>query len=116
MIGSLIVSLHASRFSGWARSAALLAQIIFAEARLVALVVDELAYAFLAAFIVEAVGGLLGADQIILGILIGHLADPADCILGRLQRHGILLQEHLGDLGYSRLQPGKWHRFIDQAP
>src|SRR5579862_3998136 len=62
--------------------AALLRFIVSAQARLVALLVDELTNPFLASVTIEEVGRLLGANQIILGIVISHLANTADGVLG----------------------------------
>lgn len=44
--------------------------------------VDELPDAFLAAIVVERIGRLLGVDQIVLGVVVGHLAHAADDLAG----------------------------------
>jgi hypothetical protein len=56
----------------------LLALAILTKARRIGLVVDERLDAFLAAIIVEAVGGLLRADRGVFCIVTGHFADAPD--------------------------------------
>src|SRR3954465_14244175 len=73
------------------------AHIIRAQTRLVAFVVDELFDALLAAFVVETVGGLLGANQVILRIVVGHLLDAPNGILRRLECDRVFLEELVGN-------------------
>src|SRR4051812_23093848 len=85
----------------------LLAHIIRPQTRLVAFVVNELLDAVLAAFVIETVGGLLGANQVVLRIVVGHLLDAANGIFRRLEGDRVFLEElvaHLRDPGFKLSQ------------
>src|SRR5256885_11319473 len=74
-------------------SGLLLREVVGSETWLVGLVVEELAHAFLAAFVVEAVGGFLGTHQVVLGVVVAHVAHAADGVLGgRSEEHTSELQ------------------------
>src|SRR5262249_37743074 len=66
--------------------------VVMAQSRLVALLVNELTNAGFASLVVEEVGGLLRADQVVLGVVVSHLSNTTYRILGRLQSNRILLQ------------------------
>src|SRR3989442_491461 len=97
-------------------SGLLLREVVGSETWLVGLVVEELAHAFLAAFVVEAVGGFLGTHQVVLGVVVAHVAHAADGVLGGLQGAGVLLQQGLGHFGDAGLQAIGRQRLVDQAP
>src|SRR5262245_2152038 len=71
--------------------------VVSAERRPIGLLVDELADAFLAAVVVEAVGRLLGANEIIFSVVVGHFADPPDRVLRSLEGGRALLHQRRGD-------------------
>lgn len=64
------------------RSGLLLREVISPKAGLIGLLVNELADAFLTALIIIRIRGLLGTNQIIFGIIIGHLANAAHGVFG----------------------------------
>src|SRR5690606_20893607 len=77
-----------------------------AEARLEGLLVEELTGRLLARFpAAEVVERFLRADQVVLGVVVGHLHHAADGPLGGAQRVGVLLLELVGDLLHPRLEP-----------
>ncbi|ENN89743.1 hypothetical protein RHSP_36785 [Rhizobium freirei PRF 81] len=94
----------------------MLGLIVGTKTGLVGLVVDELLDTFLASLVVMAVGRFLGADQVILGIVVGHLPHAANGILGGFERHGVLLQQNVGDIGYTRFQLRKRQGLVDETP
>ena len=89
--------------------------VIGAEAWLVALVVDELPDAFLAAFIVLAVGRFLRADEDVFGVVISHLANPAHRVLSCFERNPVLALQHLRNRKDPRLEAIGRERLIDEA-
>src|SRR4051794_18495941 len=75
-----------------------LRQIVRAQPRLVALLVDKLPNPFLPPIsLVVEVRRFLHADEIILGLVIGHRADTAHRVLGEFERDRVLLEQQLGD-------------------
>src|SRR5688572_1312631 len=76
-----------------------------AEAGLEGLVVEELLGRFLArGDPAELVERFLGADQVVFGVVVSHLAHPADRPLGGAQCVAVLLLEHVGDFLDARLE------------
>src|SRR5690606_38616014 len=87
-----------------------------AEARLEGLVVEELLGGFLAGFpAAEVVERFLRADQVVLGVVVGHLANATDGPLGGAQRMAVLLLEHVGDFLDARLELVGRQRLVDHA-
>src|SRR3954454_17510722 len=92
----------------------LLRSIVSAETGLVGFLVNELADTFLATFAVVEIRRLLGADQVVLRIVVSHLTNTADGVLGRLQGHRILLQQNPGNRGDPLLQLRGRHSFVHE--
>ena len=59
--------------------------------------------------------GFCGAQQVILGIVIGHFADAPHGVFGSLERFPVLAVQRIGDFGDTGFQLVGWNGFIDQT-